>query len=75
MATSDLVQELSARFAQSPKVATTVRLDAKIFDRLKKQEKKWGTTMSFIIERALAPVLDELEQARVPIAHDGAAVE
>lgn len=72
MTTSDLVRELSARAVQARKIATTIRIDARIFDRAEKQAKRWGATISFLVERALADVLDELEDANVPIAdHDG----
>jgi hypothetical protein len=71
--TSDLVRELSARVAaQAPKVRTTISLNGKVFERLKAQEKRWDTSMSYIIERALGPVLDELEQAQLPNANHGA---
>jgi predicted DNA-binding protein len=70
---SDLVRELSARaLDQAPKVPTTIRVSHRTFERLKKQHMKWGISMSYIIERALEPVLDELEQATLPTDGDGA---
>ncbi|HEX9177566.1 MAG TPA: hypothetical protein VF874_16315, partial [Mycobacterium sp.] len=63
---SDLVQELQARAAaQAPKVATTIRISSIMFQRLEVQTKRWGITNSYLIERALEPVLRELEQAEV----------
>jgi len=63
---SDLVQMLTERAAAKvPKVQTTIRLDRRIFERLKAQEKKWDASMSFIIEEAVRPVLDELERAQL----------
>jgi len=67
MAQSELVQELSARvLAQDDKVPTTIRINRRTLKRLRTQEKRWSTTMSFIVERALEPVLAELEQAKLP---------
>lgn len=73
---SALVRELSERMlsAENEKVATTLRLTRRTLKRLKAQEQKWGTPMSFITERALVPVLDELERAEVP-ATDGSAAD
>ena len=65
MAESELVRELSARvLAQDDKVPTTIRINRRTLKRLRTQEKRWSTTMSFIVERALDPVLTELEQAK-----------
>lgn len=72
---SDLVRELAARMLdQAPKVPTTIRISSRTFERLKKQHRKWGISMSYIIERALEPVLDELERTKLPTdAADGDA--
>ena len=73
MAESELVRELSARvLAQDDKVPTTIRINRRTLKRLRTQEKRWSTTMSFIVERALDPVLTELEQAKLPSDGDGA---
>lgn len=62
-----LVQELSKKMLdQDEKVATTLRLKRSTMKRLKVQEQRWNTSMSLITERALEPVLDELEQATPP---------
>jgi predicted DNA-binding protein len=67
MAQSELVRELSARvLAQDDKIATTIRINRRTLNRLRDQEKRWSTSMSFIVERALEPVLTELEQAELP---------
>jgi len=67
MAQSELVRELSARvLAQDDKVPTTIRINRRTLKRLRTQEKRWSTTMSFIVERALEPVLAELEEAKLP---------
>jgi predicted DNA-binding protein len=69
---SELVQELSARvLAQDDKVPTTIRIPRRTLKRLRAQEKRWATTMSFIVERALDPVLTELENAKLPVDGDG----
>ena len=74
MAESELVRELSARvLAQDDKVPTTIRINRRTLKRLRAQEKRWSTTMSFIVERALEPVLSELEQAKLP--SDGASAD
>lgn len=63
-----LVQELSKRMLdQDEKIATTLRLKRSTMKRLKAQEQRWNTSMSLIAERALEPVLDELEKAAPPI--------
>ena len=70
---SDLVRQLVERLGQDQsKVATTIRLNAATIKRLRTQEKRWGTTQSFLIEKALEPVLTELEAATVP-GEDGSA--
>ena len=67
-----LVRELTEKLqAQDEKVATTLRLTRRTLRRLKAQEQRWNTPMSFITERALQPVLDELEAANPPTAGDG----
>lgn len=67
MAESRLVDELSARLlAQDEKVATTIRMNRRLLKRLREQERRWSTTMSFIVEKALEPVLADLEQAQPP---------
>jgi predicted DNA-binding protein len=72
MAESELVRELSARvLAQDDKVPTTIRINRRTLKRLRAQEKRWSTTMSFIVERALEPVLAELEQAKLPSDGNG----
>jgi len=72
MADSELVRELSARvLAQDDKVPTTIRINRRTLKRLRTQEKRWSTTMSFIVERALEPVLTELEEAKLPADGDG----
>lgn len=63
---SDLVSSLIAKAAQAPKKQTTIRIDERIYKRLKRQEARWGTSMSEIIEGSLAPVLDELENTKHP---------
>ncbi|CDO91291.1 hypothetical protein JF780_07530 [Mycobacterium intracellulare] len=74
MAESDLVRELSARvLAQDDKVPTTFRLNRRTLKRLRTQEKRWSTSMSFIVERALEPVLTQLEEAKLPT--DGAGAD
>lgn len=76
MAESDLVRELSARvLAQDDKVPTTFRLNRRTLKRLRTQEKRWSTSMSFIVERALEPVLTQLEEAKLPTDGDGADEE
>jgi hypothetical protein len=63
-----LVQELSKKMLdQDEKVATTLRLKRSTMKRLKAQEQRWNTSMSLITERALEPVLDELEKAEPPV--------
>lgn len=72
MAESELVRELTARaLAADDKAATTIRLNRRTLKRLRAQEKRWSTTMSFIVERALESVLDELERATLPPNGDG----
>ena len=68
-----LVQELSKKMLdQDEKVATTLRLKRSTMKRLKAQEQRWNTSMSLITERALEPVLEELEKAAPPTkAGDG----
>lgn len=62
-----LVRELSAQLLdQDEKTATTLRLKRTTLKRLKAQEQRWGTSMSLITERALEPVLQELEKADPP---------
>lgn len=61
-----LVRELAAGLDEAPSVPTTIRLSGRMFKRLKKQHQRWGTSMSLIIERALDPMLEELEKARTP---------
>ena len=64
---SDLVRELSERLGQDQsKVATTIRLNAATIKRLRVQEKRWNTTQSFLVEKALEPVLAALEAADLP---------
>ena len=63
-----LVQELSKKMLdQDEKVATTLRLKRSTMRRLKAQESRWNTSMSLITERALEPVLEELEKAAPPV--------
>lgn len=63
-----LVQELSKKMLdQDEKVATTLRLKRSTMKRLKAQEQRWNTSMSLITERALDPVLQELEKADPPM--------
>lgn len=62
-----LVRELSANILdQDEKIPTTLRLKRSTLRRLRLQEKRWNTSMSLITDRALAPVLDELEAASPP---------
>ena len=62
-----LVQELSKKMLdQDEKIATTLRLKRSTMKRLKAQEQRWHTSMSLITERALEPVLNELEKAAPP---------
>lgn len=64
---SELVRELTERLGQGKnKLPTTVRLTTRTLERLRKQEKRWSTSQSFIVEKALLPVLDELEKAKIP---------
>lgn len=64
---SELVRELrAAALAQEEKVATTFRLTRRTMRRLKAQERRWNTSMSFITERALEPALTDLERAEPP---------
>lgn len=65
---SELVKELSAQMGRDQsKVATTIRLSSRTMKRLKAQEKRWNTSLSFIIEQALRPALDDLENAQTPL--------
>lgn len=67
-----LVQELSKKLLDNDeKTATTLRLKRSTLKRLKVQEQRWGTSMSLITERALEPVLDELEKATPPVKGGG----
>lgn len=67
-----LVRELSAQLLdQDEKTATTLRLKRSTLKRLKAQEQRWGTSMSLITERALEPVLQELEKAEPPTKGSG----
>lgn len=62
-----LVRELSEKILdQDEKTATTLRLKRSTLKRLKIQEQRWKTSMSLITERALDPVLQELEKAAPP---------
>lgn len=62
-----LVRELSQNIQdQDEKQATTIRLKRSTMRRLRTQETRWNTKMSLIVERALAPILDELEGATLP---------
>lgn len=67
---SELLNELMAQGKKPTKQATTVRLFETTIRRLKAQEKKWDISMSYIIEKALGPVLDELEEAQAPSESD-----
>lgn len=63
-----LVQELSKKMLDADeKQATTLRLKRSTLKRLKAQEQRWETSMSLITERALEPVLDQLEKATPPV--------
>lgn len=67
-----LIHELSERLrSQDEKVATTLRLRRTTLKRLRAQEQRWGTSMSLIAERALEPVLKDLEAAEPPTAGAG----
>ncbi len=62
-----LVRELSEKILDADeKTATTLRLKRSTLKRLKAQEQRWNTSMSLITERALEPVLQELEKADPP---------
>ena len=62
-----LVRELSEKILdQDEKTATTLRLKRSTLKRLKAQEQRWNTSMSLITERALEPILDDLEKAAPP---------
>ena len=62
-----LVRELSEKILdQDEKTATTLRLKRSTLKRLKAQEQRWNTSMSLITERALEPILQELENADPP---------
>jgi hypothetical protein len=62
-----LVRELSEKILDADeKTATTLRLKRSTLKRLKAQEQRWNTSMSLITERALEPVLHELEKADPP---------
>jgi hypothetical protein len=62
-----LIRELSQSILdQDEKAATTLRLKRSTLKRLRTQEARWKTSMSLITERALDPVLDELEAASPP---------
>lgn len=64
-----LIHELSERLrSQDEKVATTLRLRRTTLKRLRAQEQRWSTSMSLITERALEPVLEDLEAAQPPKA-------
>lgn len=64
---SELVAELKARLtADEPKVASTFRLFQSTYQRLKMQEKRWNISSSYLVEKALQPVLDSLEKAEPP---------
>lgn len=68
---TSLVRELSRNMLDDDeKKATTLRLKRSTLRRLKDQERRWNTTMSHITERALEPVLDELEAAEPPTGRD-----
>ena len=61
------VRELTEKIlAADEKTATTLRLKRSTLKRLKAQEQRWNTSMSLITERALEPVLEELEKAEPP---------
>ena len=67
-----IVRELTDRVLErDEKIATTIRLNRRTIKRLRVQERRWATSMSFLIERALEPVLDELEHAQAPGDEDG----
>lgn len=67
MAESDLVKELKARaLAADDKVPTTLRLRRRTLKRLRAQEKRWSTSMSYIVDEAVQPALEELEAATPP---------
>ena len=68
-----LVRELSEKILDADeKTATTLRLKRSTLKRLKAQEQRWNTSMSLITERALEPVLEQLEKAAPPTkAGDG----
>lgn len=68
-----LIEELSKNILdQDEKTATTLRLKRSTLRRLKEQERRWNTSMSLITERALEPVLEELEKHTPPVrAGDG----
>jgi uncharacterized protein (DUF4415 family) len=71
MAQSELVRELTARvLAADDKVPTTIRIHRRTLKRLRAQEKRWSTTMSYIVEKALEQVLKELEEAQPPSDED-----
>lgn len=71
MTQSELVRELTARaLAADDKVPTTLRLQRRTLKRLRAQEKRWNTSMSYIVEKAVQPVLDELEEAKPPADGD-----
>lgn len=66
-----LVRELSQNMLdQDEKQATTLRLKRSTIRRLREQERRWSTSMSLIAERALVPVLTELEAADPPKRDD-----
>ncbi|MEW2484233.1 hypothetical protein AB0876_32070 [Mycobacterium sp. NPDC049093] len=66
-----LVRELSQNMLETDKKeATTLRLKRSTIRRLREQERRWNTSMSLITERALAPVLVELEAAKPPKKDD-----
>lgn len=60
---SEIVSALTARGKKPSTVTTTIRLPVDMFERLKAQQKRWETTMSYIVEEALKPVLQELESS------------
>lgn len=67
-----LIKELSRNILdQDEKQATTLRLKRSTIKRLREQERRWSTSMSLITERALAPVLDQLEAAELPEVGNG----
>ena len=67
---ASLVRELTENIlgAGDEKVATTLRLKRSTWQRLKEQERRWSTSMSHITERALEPVLEQLEVADPPMS-------